>query len=94
MRKILLLPILVLALAGTARAAEPAAADAPLVAQCRGELEERLFGTGPRGEAFITAQQIEHQADRVLVRLDLASGEGRRVAGTCIFKDGKLFDVK
>ena len=84
---------LALPLAG-ARAAEPPAGDDAMVRQCRGELEERLFGGAPHGEAFITAQDIQHQPDRVVVRLDVASGEGRRVAGTCIFKDGKLFDVK
>ncbi len=85
---------LVLALAAAARAAAPAQSEDEMVKQCRGELEARLFGDGPHGEAFITAQDIQHQPDCVVIRLDLASGEGRRIAGSCIFRDGKLFDVK
>jgi len=85
---------LVLAAAGTAHAAAPAQGEDEMVKRCRGELEERLFGGGAHGEAFITAQDIQRQPDRIVVRLDLASGEGRRTAGSCIFRDGKLFDVK
>ncbi len=84
---------LVMVLAGGVRAAEPAKSEEEMIRRCRGELEERLFGAA-HGEAFITAQDIEHQADRTVIRLDLASGEGRRIAGSCIFHDGKLFDVK
>jgi hypothetical protein len=83
-----------LALAAAARAAEPARTEEAMVKLCRGELEERLFGAAAHGEAFITAQDIRRQPDQVVVRLDLASGEGRRIAGSCIFRDGKLFDVK
>lgn len=85
---------LVIVFAGGARAAEPAKSEEEMIRRCRGELEERLFGAAAHGEAFITAQDIEHQADRTVIRLDLASGEGRRIAGSCIFHDGKLFDVK
>jgi len=80
-------------MSAAAGAAAPATEEA-MVEQCRGELEERLFAGGAHGESFITAQAVERQGDRVLVHLDVASGEGRRVSGTCIFKDGKLFDVK
>ncbi|HXZ00441.1 MAG TPA: hypothetical protein VEI03_10600 [Stellaceae bacterium] len=83
-----------LTFAAAARAAEPAGAEEAMVKQCRAELEERLFGTAAHGEAFITAQDIRHEPDRVVIRLDVASGEGRRVSGSCIFRDGKLFDVK
>ena len=65
-----------------------------MITLCRGELEERLFGSNPHGEAFITARDIQHQPDRIVIRLDLASGEGRRIAGSCVFRDGTLFDVK
>jgi hypothetical protein len=90
----LLTLVLVLALAAAVRAAAPAQSEDEMVKQCRGELEARLFVDSPHGEAFITAQDVQHQPDRVVIRLDLASGEGRRIAGSCIFRDGKLFDVK
>ena len=76
--------------AGPAMAAET---DDALVTLCQGELATRLGGTA-HGETFIVAKDVEHRAERVSVRLDLASGEGRRIAGTCIFRDGRLFDVK
>lgn len=85
--------ILCVALAAAARA-ETAPDDAPLIKACSGELADRLFGATAHGEAFIVSQAVTHEAARTLVRLDLASGEGRRIAGTCIFRDGKLFDVK
>ncbi len=77
-----------------APAAPTATSDEEMVKVCRGELEERLFTGGAHGEAFIVAQEIQRQADRIVVRLDLASGEGRKIAGACVFRDGKLFDVK
>jgi hypothetical protein len=73
-------------------AAEADKGEAALVKACQSELEPRLF-SGGHGEAFIAAQQVTHQGERVVVHLDLASGEGRRVSGRCIFRDGKLFDV-
>jgi hypothetical protein len=86
--------LLMLALLLALAAAAPAPSEDEMVKQCRGELETRLFGDSPHGEAFITAQDVQHQPDRIVVRLDLASGEGRRIAGSCIFREGKLFDVK
>lgn len=91
-RLVLVLPLLVAA-AGMARAATSPGEDA-LVKQCAGELAGRLFGSGPRGEASITAQQVRRDGDRTIVELQLASGEGRTIAGSCVFRDGKLFDVK
>jgi hypothetical protein len=79
---------------GAAQAGAGADSDDAMVGLCRGELSERLFSGGVHGESFITAQNIQRQGDRIAVRLELASGEGRKIAGTCIFRDGKLFDVK
>jgi hypothetical protein len=90
----LLLALLVASVSHAVRAADTATSDAAMVKTCSGELEEKLFGAGRHGERFITAQDIQHQADRVSVRLEIASGEGRRASGTCVFKDGKLFDVR
>jgi hypothetical protein len=93
-RRLLLALALTMAPAGLARAVEPAKSEDEMVKQCAGELEERLFSGGARGEAFIAATEIRHQPDRIVIRLDLASGEGRKIAGSCVFRDGKLFDVK
>jgi len=78
----------------SARAADPAPGDDEMVAACRKELTERLFEGKPPGETFISKQSVERQSERVAVKLDLASGEGRSVSGTCIFRNGKLFDIK
>jgi hypothetical protein len=90
LRLLLLLALLPIA----AAAAKPDTGDAALVKICQGELEPRLFSGDARGEAFIAAEQVEHHGERVVVHLDLASGEGRRVSGACVFRGGKLFDVK
>ena len=92
--RLLALSLLLPVLAGVARAADTARGDEAMVRLCRGELEQRLFGGGAHGDAFVTAQEIQHQPDRTVIRLSLASGEGRTLAGSCIFRDGKLFDVK
>lgn len=75
-------------------AAEFARNDDDLLKICSAELEERLFGGAGRGETFIVGKAIERQGENASVRLDLASGEGRKISGTCIFRGGKLFDVK
>ncbi|HUC68338.1 MAG TPA: hypothetical protein VMA53_23175 [Stellaceae bacterium] len=93
-RRLLLLLSLPLLLAGAVRAAETAQSEAEMVRLCRAELEGRLFSGGAHGDAFVTAKSVEHRSDSVVVTLDLASGEGRRVKGSCIFRGGKLFDVK
>lgn len=94
MRPLMLLPLLALLLAGIARAAAPATSEEAMVQRCRGELEERLFGSGAHGDTFVTAKAVERQGDAVVVTLSLASGEGRAIAGRCTFRDGKLFEVK
>jgi hypothetical protein len=92
--RLLLLLSLPLLLAGVARAAETAQSEDDMVRLCRAQLEDRLFSGGAHGDAFVTARSVEHRPDSVVVTLDLASGEGRRVKGSCIFRDGKLFDIK
>jgi hypothetical protein len=91
-------PFLTLALSlmfvGAAAAAPPSASDDDMVRLCRQELEARLFQGGTKGEAFVTAKEFRREADGVTLHLALASGEGRTTAGSCIFRDGKLFDVK
>jgi hypothetical protein len=91
----LFLPLaLSLIVAGAAAAAQPVASDDDMVRLCRQELEARLFQGGPKGDAFVTAKEIRHDARGVTVHLAFASGEGRTAAGSCLFRDGKLFDVK
>jgi hypothetical protein len=88
-----LLLLLVPMMAAAAHAADSTSED-KMVKTCQGELEPQLFSGGGHGESFIAAQNIEHRPDRIVIHLDLASGEGRRVSGSCVFRDGKLFDVK
>ncbi|HUK00200.1 MAG TPA: hypothetical protein VLV85_18260 [Stellaceae bacterium] len=92
--RLLLLLSLPLLLAGVVRAAQTAPSEAEMVRLCRAQLEDRLFSGGAHGDAFVTAKSVERRSDSVIVTLDLASGEGRAVKGSCIFRDGKLFDVK
>ena len=89
----LLLLLLLLSLP-SARAADAAPSDEEMIATCRKELTERLFEGKAHGETFISKQAVEHQTDRVVVKLDLGSGEGRSVSGACIFRNGKLFDIR
>ena len=85
---------LVLICVSPACANELSPRDDEMIATCRKELTERLFEGKAHGEAFISKQSLERQGERVVVRFDLASGEGRSLAGTFIFRDGKLFDIK
>jgi hypothetical protein len=78
----------------SARAADLAPSDDEMIATCRKELTERLFEGKSHGETFISKQSVERQTERAAVKLDLASGEGRSISGTCIFRNGKLFDIK
>ena len=77
-----------------ARAADPGPSNDEMIATCRKELTERLFEGKAHGETFISKQSVERQTERIAVKLDLSSGEGRSVSGTCIFRNGKLFDIK
>ena len=85
---------LFLAMTGTGAAAELVKTDDDMIRLCRAELEDRLFAGAAHGETFITAQDVKRDADRAVIGLALASGEGRTLAATCIFRDGRLFDVK
>jgi hypothetical protein len=78
----------------SARAADPVPSDDEMIATCRKELTERLFEGKAHGETFISKQTIERQSERVVVKLDLGSGEGRSLSGACIFRNGTLFDIK
>lgn len=69
--------------------------DKPLVEACAHELAERQTGGGQSHAYTVSATEMERPNDTtVRVRLSLTSGEGRLVQGTCVFRNGKLFDVR
>lgn len=75
-------------------APEPEAGRA-LVEACAHELAERQSGGGQSHAYTVSATEIERPNDTtVRVRLSLTSGEGRLIQGTCVFRNGKLFDVR
>ena len=81
--------------AQTAPDPERTSEDRALVETCAHELAERQ-GSGGQGHAYtVSATEMERPNDTtVRVRLALTSGEGRLVQGTCVFRNGKLFDVR
>ncbi|WP_448206697.1 hypothetical protein [Azospirillum sp. sgz302134] len=91
--------VLLLGLLGLGMAASPALAQQPaaeadkaLVDACAHELGERQGG----GHAMtVTSTEMERPNETtVRVKLSLTSGEGRLIQGTCVFRNGKLFDVR
>jgi hypothetical protein len=93
-RRWLLLIALMPIAAGLCRAAGPSMSEEDMIRLCRNELEDRLFAGTAHGETFVVAKELARGAERASLRLELASGEGRKIAGTCVFRDGKLFDLK
>ena len=88
-------------LVAAALALLPTAADAAtpqdndaLIRLCHEELAGRMSGGAAQGETFVVAQSIQREGERVSIRLEIASGEGRHIAATSVFRNGKLFDVK
>lgn len=68
-------------------------ADKPLVDACAHELGERQGGGGHA--LTVTSTEMERPNETTLrVKLALTSGEGRLIQGTCVFRNGKLFDVR
>jgi hypothetical protein len=66
--------------------------DSELVAACAKEVRERFFETSA-SETTVSSSEITRAASEDVVRVALASGEGRIVRATCKFRGGKLFDV-
>jgi len=74
-------------------ASQPSDAEKPLVEVCAHELGERQGGGGH--SYTVTAAETERPNEAtVRVKLALTSGEGRLIQGTCVFRNGKLFDVR
>jgi len=84
-------------LAGFLLLAGPAAADQPsddaLVAACAKEVRERFLPETAPDHVVVASSAVTRGAVEDLVRVSLASGEGRGARATCKFRGGKLFDV-
>lgn len=69
--------------------------DKPLVDACAHELADRQKAGGQDHAYTISASETERPNETtVRVRLSITSGEGRLIQGTCVFRNGKLFDVR
>jgi hypothetical protein len=88
------LALVFLALASVSAAADAPASDDALMQSCADELAAALFGGAAHEPAMRIGQSVRHDGIEVLVHLDLASGEGRTISGTCRFRAGKLIDVR
>jgi hypothetical protein len=67
--------------------------DADLVADCVREVASRDFAGMPTDHLVVSSSDVKRGATEDLVRIALASGEGRSARATCKFRGGKLFDV-
>ena len=67
--------------------------DADLVADCVKEVASRAFEGVPADHLAVASSDVKRGATEDVVRIALASGEGRSARATCKFRGGKLFDV-
>ncbi len=81
----------VVAAPGVAEAAERT--DDALVAECAKEAQERFYDGAAGDHLEVASRAVTRGAAEDVVKLALASGEGRTVRATCKFRGGKLFDV-
>jgi len=84
---------LVLAALSSSRGADAARPDADLVADCVKEVASRAFEGVAAEHLLVSSSEVSHGETEDLVRIVLASGEGRSARATCKFRGGKLFDV-
>src|SRR5258708_1562103 len=77
------------------RAAEAGAQpDSELVAFCAKEAQDRFFeGATADQQLQVSTSEVNRTPTEDIVRVVLASGEGRTLRATCKFRAGKLFDV-
>ena len=68
--------------------------DAELIAACAHEAEERLFRGQTGHHATVVASGVTRSEKEDLVRVTVASGEGRSASVTCKYRGGRLFDVR
>jgi hypothetical protein len=86
------------ALLATLLAAPPVAtaaerSDDELVADCAKEARERFYDGAAGDHLEVASRTVTRGAAEDVVKLALASGEGRTVRATCKYRGGKLFDV-
>ena len=67
--------------------------DGELVSACANEARDRYFESAGADHIVISSSAVERGRNEEVVRIVLASGEGRTARATCKFRDGKLFDV-
>ena len=68
--------------------------DAELIAACAQEAEERLFRGVTGHHGTVVAAGVTRSEKEDLVRVTVASGEGRSASASCKFRGGRLFDVR
>lgn len=67
--------------------------DADLVADCVREVASRAFEGVAPDHLLVSSSEVRRGEAEDVVRIALASGEGRSARATCKFRGGKLFDV-
>ena len=78
---------------GTSAAGAEARSDADLVADCLSEVASRAFEGVAADHLLVSTSEVRHGEAEDVVRIAVASGEGRSARATCKFRGGKLFDV-
>jgi len=67
--------------------------DADLVADCVKEVASRDFEGVAADDLRVSSSEVRRGATEDVVRIAVASGEGRSARATCKFRGSKLFDV-
>jgi hypothetical protein len=76
-----------------AAASTEARPDADFVADCVREVASRDFEGVAADHLLVSSSEVRRGATEDIVRIAVASGEGRSARATCKFRGGKLFDV-
>jgi hypothetical protein len=74
-------------------AAGDARPDSDLVTDCVKEVASRDFEGVAADDLLVSSSEVRRGATEDVVRIAVASGEGRNARATCKFRGGKLFDV-
>lgn len=77
---------------GVARAAD--VADPDLVKLCVDELKSRQSPSEVQENTEVVFSHVERTDLQQVVDVQVTEAEGRRVAGRCIVRNGKVFDYK
>jgi hypothetical protein len=76
-----------------ASAAGDARPDSDLVADCVKEVASRDFEGVTADHLLVSSSEVRRGTTEDVVRVAVASGEGRSARAICKFRGGKLFDV-